>query len=655
MRKILVLCCFALTLSKLNAQVPVISSFSPTSGPIGSSVVITGNNFNTTPANNIVYFGATKAVVSAASVTSLTVTVPSGATYKSISVTNNNLTAYSRLPFVTSYVTCGGTLIDAVAWNSPVSCSTGAASSYLPTGTSIADIDGDGKPDLLAMKQGSGIGNDSIFIFRNTSTVGTINTSSFATAIGFRTGVNAAKIIIGDLDGDGKLDLVTTSNNFYAAFNFAILRNTSAVGSLSFAAQQVINFTNLGYALNIAIGDLDGDGKPDLAIANSNLLVKRNTSTVGTISFTNDAIITSPGATNIVLMGDIDGDGKIDLITDGSGSSDLLVKRNTSSVGSISMSAGATFSNLFSVNPTLVGDLDGDSKLDIITTSGMTYRNTSTSGVINAGSFAAPVKVLNGAATLHITDIDGDGKPDLGSGSGAYKNACSSGVITSTSFTTAASISSADIQAVGDLDGDNLPDYVYTTNNSVNVVKSQPPAMTVNASQLNPACGFTSTGSASATVAYAASPLTYTWSTIPAQNTAIATNLNASTFSVTATDNNGFTATGTVTISQPPAPTRPAICMVTVDEPSNYNEIYWDKTLYPNLDSMIIWRETTSNTYKQVGAVHSSALSFYVDTARSIGPANGNPNIGTYRYKIQIRDTCGNYSLKSLWHNTVFL
>ncbi|MGZ3943220.1 MAG: T9SS type A sorting domain-containing protein, partial [Bacteroidia bacterium] len=102
-----------------------------------------------------------------------------------------------------------------------------------------------------------------------------------------------------------------------------------------------------------------------------------------------------------------------------------------------------------------------------------------------------------------------------------------------------------------------------------------------------------------------------------------------------------------------PVPT-PSICMVTVDSLSINNEIYWDKSMYPSMDSMIIYREVTSNVYKRIDAVSKNALSMYTDTVRSIGPANGNPNVGTYRYKIQLRDTCGNYSDFSLWHNTVF-
>jgi hypothetical protein len=66
---------------------PVITSFSPETGTVGTTVTITGSGFDPTPANNIVYFGATRAVVSAATATSLTVTVPYGATYQFITVT----------------------------------------------------------------------------------------------------------------------------------------------------------------------------------------------------------------------------------------------------------------------------------------------------------------------------------------------------------------------------------------------------------------------------------------------------------------------------------------------------------------------------------------------------------------------------------------
>jgi hypothetical protein len=50
-------------IQNLNAQ-PVIQSFSPVTGVIGTSVIIKGKNFNPIAEKNTVYFGATKAVLS---------------------------------------------------------------------------------------------------------------------------------------------------------------------------------------------------------------------------------------------------------------------------------------------------------------------------------------------------------------------------------------------------------------------------------------------------------------------------------------------------------------------------------------------------------------------------------------------------------------
>ena len=60
------------------AQVSVITSFSPMSGKPGDVVTLTGTNFNVTVSSNVVFFGATRATVTAASAVSVTVTVPSG-------------------------------------------------------------------------------------------------------------------------------------------------------------------------------------------------------------------------------------------------------------------------------------------------------------------------------------------------------------------------------------------------------------------------------------------------------------------------------------------------------------------------------------------------------------------------------------------------
>jgi len=109
-----------------------------------------------------------------------------------------------------------------------------------------------------------------------------------------------------------------------------------------------------------------------------------------------------------------------------------------------------------------------------------------------------------------------------------------------------------------------------------------------------------------------------------------------------------------VTILAPPTPN---ICMVTVDSLGINNEIYWDKTIYQNVDSFIIYRYSVfSSSYLRIGAVSKKALSMFTDTARNIGgPNGGDPQISSYQYKIATRDTCGNLSALSPYHQTIFM
>lgn len=98
------------------------------------------------------------------------------------------------------------------------------------------------------------------------------------------------------------------------------------------------------------------------------------------------------------------------------------------------------------------------------------------------------------------------------------------------------------------------------------------------------------------------------------------------------------------------------ICEVTVDNNSMYNEIVWDKPLTSNMDSFIVYREITSNNYKRIGSLPFSAAAVLVDTVRAqYFPFTGDPNAGTYRYKLQVRDVNGVYSQFSPYHNTIFI
>src|SRR5688572_23492637 len=201
-------------------QIPAISDFTPTSGPVGTSVTIIGSNFSTTSSDNIVYFGAVKANVTNALSNELTVTVPPGGTYQPISVTVSGLTAYSTKIFITTFPEGG--FIDQTSFGSPVSFTTADFAQKV----AIGDLDGDGKSDIALVVIDNQT-NQTLSVFRNVSTGSLI---SFAPGIDFPLGRNGADIAIGDLDGDGKLDIAVTSEPMH---NVSVLRNISTPGSIT--------------------------------------------------------------------------------------------------------------------------------------------------------------------------------------------------------------------------------------------------------------------------------------------------------------------------------------------------------------------------------------------------------------------------------------
>jgi gliding motility-associated-like protein len=482
---------------------PTVSSFSPTSGPVGTTVTITGTNFSSTPANNIVYFGATQATVSAATATQLTVTVPVGATYEPISVSVGGLMAYSSNPFVLTFA--GGGTINACSFKEKTDFTIGGSAE----GVALSDIDGDGKADMILT---SATGN-TVSVYRNTSSSGVINATSFASGVSFTTGTGPAFVAAEDLNGDGKQELVVTDNT---AGTISIFENISTSGTIAFSPRVILTTGVNPY--RIGIGDLDADGMPDIAVTNagsSTVSVFRNVTTT-TISF--DPKVDFATGTNPlgIAIGDMDADGYPDLVISNVTSANASIFRNLGTPGAITASTFAArvdFVTGTTAQDLAVGDLDGDGKLDFIVANqgsdGVSvFRNTSTPGSIVAGSFAARVDFLAGVNPdgVAINDLDGDGKPDImvvnstANTISLLKNASSSGAITTSSFATkidfAVTGTNPNVGAIGDIDGDGksdivIPNYSGTT---VSVLRNTVSSYSAPAiSDINPGNGSVGT------------------------------------------------------------------------------------------------------------------------------------------------------------------
>ena len=454
---------------------------------LSPAITITGSNFNAATSGNIVYFGATRATVTAASGTSLTVTVPIDATFSTVSVENTGclLTAYSQYPFLPTYNN-SAYIPTTISCNAKVDFT----SASNPFNVAIGDIDGDGKADMIATNYSS----NSISIFRNTSTTGTITAGSFAAKVDFTTGAAPYGIAIGDLDGDGKLDIAVT-NNSSAPPTVSVFRNTATTGVInsgSLAAK--VDFAVGAGPIAVAIADLDKDGKPDLAVANNGantLSLLRNTSVSGsltTASFATKVDLVAGNHPFHIAAGDIDGDGKQDLVVPNQAAATVSVFRNTATIGSLTTASFAakvdfpTASNPYCV---AIGDIDGDGKMDVAVANNVgnsvsVLRNTATSGTITAGSLASKVDFTTAAGpySIAMADINGDGKPDLVTANSTansvsiFRNTATSGTITTTTFAAKVDFTTGTAPrciALGDLDGDFKAD-IATANISANMV-----------------------------------------------------------------------------------------------------------------------------------------------------------------------------------------
>jgi len=146
--------------------------------------------------------------------------------------------------------------------------------------------------------------------------------------------------------------------------------------------------------------------------------------------------------------------------------------------------------------------------------------------------------------------------------------------------------------------------------------------------------------------------LSFTWNTGAMSQFIVVNPTVTSNYTVVGMNFEGCTDTAYYQLNTTSLST-PSICLVTVDSLSNYNEIYWDKSLFPQADTFIVYRESSASVFTPIGRIPKNAFSAYVDTNRSIGPITGNPNFSLHRYKLQYVDTCGNLSALSPFHESV--
>ncbi len=280
------------------------------------------------------------------------------------------------------------------------------ASGPWPTAVAVGDFNRDGKLDVVV---GSEFGN-TVSVHRNQTPSG--GALSFAAATSFSTGTWPRFVVTGDVNGDGKLDLLTANT---ASDSVTVLLNQTPDGGVAaFAA--AVSYSVSPSPYSVAVADLSGDGTLDLVATGllGYVTVRLGQGGGAFGAPTNYAVGSQPRS---VVVGDVNRDGRPDLVA---------ANFNASSVSVLVGQGGGVFCP--AVNyivgtpgaPTslAVADVSLDGRLDIVVTNQSTHK---ASVLLNASpangplSFGTPTSygVVSQAISVDAGDFDTDGKLDL--------------------------------------------------------------------------------------------------------------------------------------------------------------------------------------------------------------------------------------------------
>lgn len=277
--------------------------------------------------------------------------------------------------------------------------------------TSIEDVNGDGKLDIVAIGRPAG--------FAAAPTLATLIGSGNGTFIQgpvSTPSVDNGPFVLADFDGDGRPDLLTASG---------LLLSGNADGSFGAHVQRLDSFAS-GQARNLAVGDFNGDGKLDVALRDGKFVTIHTGQGDGT--FVPGVSYAPTRGADYLAVSDVDGDGNADIVvglsSPGVYGPDLrtqsvtqfLLGRGDGTFAAADALSGVGVSRLASAPTFALDQFVADDYPDLVTMSAGAATTLSIYRGSASARFGAPTTVASlgfHPDLLTSGDVDGDGHPDL--------------------------------------------------------------------------------------------------------------------------------------------------------------------------------------------------------------------------------------------------